>query len=197
MLGEILVTEKQNQPINPSENPTESTDAPETIRRGPPVQVSEEVLNERGLSTLSLAESIIGKSVTSSGGREDLPWLLINPSQVSEIANKFRDDSSLQMDLLHCLFAVDYIGHIELNYILFSIQNNRKLILKVHLDPEMPSIKTITHLWTAAAWYERETHDLFGVKFEGNDDLEPLLLYEGFEGYPGLKSFPLHDYKEY
>ena len=52
-------------------------------------------------------------------------------------------------------------------------------------------------LWAAAAWYERETHDLFGVVFQGNDDLEPLLLYEGFEGHPGLKSFPLNDYDEY
>ena len=101
------------------------------------------------------------------------------------------------MDKLPCLFAVDYIDHIELNYILFSIKRDHKLIVKTKLDSENPVINTVTHLWQAAAWYERETHDLFGVVFTGNDDLAPLLLYEGFEGYPGLKSFPLHDYEEY
>ena len=59
------------------------------------------------------------------------------------------------------------------------------------------AIATVTDLWEAASWYERETHDLFGVEFAGNPDLSPLLLYEGFEGHPGLKSFPLHDYEEW
>ena len=46
-------------------------------------------------------------------------------------------------------------------------------------------------------WFEREGHDLFGVVFQGHPNLAPLLLYEGFEGYPGRKSFPFHEYSEY
>ena len=65
------------------------------------------------------------------------------------------------------------------------------------MPAENPVADSVTGLWVAAGWYERETHDLFGVVFEGNPDLSPLLLYEGFEGYPGLKSFPLHDYEEW
>ena len=46
----------------------------------------------------------------------------------------------------------------------------------------------------AAEWYEREARDLFGVEFDGNPDAAPLLLYEGFEGFPGRKEFPFYEY---
>ena len=82
-------------------------------------------------------------------------------------------------------------------YVLYSTTNNRKAILKADLPAESPAIATVTDLWEAATWFERETHDLFGVDFPGNSDLSPLLLYEGFEGHPGLKSYPLHDYEEW
>jgi NADH-quinone oxidoreductase subunit C len=55
----------------------------------------------------------------------------------------------------------------------------------------------VTSVWRAADWYEREAHDLFGVHFEGHPDLSPLLLYEGFEGYPGRKEYPFNDYQEF
>ena len=69
--------------------------------------------------------------------------------------------------------------------------------MKTDLPYENPSLPTLTEIWRAADWYEREAHDLFGVEFEGHPDLSPLLLYEGFEGHPGLKEFPFHDYDEY
>ena len=95
------------------------------------------------------------------------------------------------------MLAVDYETRIELNYILMSLGERHKFILKVDLDPAAAEVQTVTDLWEAAGWYERETHDLFGVTFAGNEDLEPLLLFEGFEGHPGLKSFPFHDYEDW
>ena len=58
-------------------------------------------------------------------------------------------------------------------------------------------LPTVTGVWGGADWYERESNDLFGVRFEGHPNLVPLLLYEDFEGYPGRKSFPFHDYDEW
>ena len=55
----------------------------------------------------------------------------------------------------------------------------------------------MTSVWRGANWFEREAHDLFGVVFNGHPDLRPLLLYEGFEGYPGRKEFPSHEYTEW
>ena len=166
-------------------------------RRGPPIEVAEEVLDERGEETAALLKRVVATYVLDSGGRGDIPWVRVAPENLVESARRCRDDGQLGMDLLHCLLAVDYVERIELDYILFSLEGDRKAILKVDLPPEEPTIETVGGLWEAANWYERETHDLFGVVFTGNPDLSPLLLYEGFEGHPGLKSFPLHDYEEW
>jgi len=55
----------------------------------------------------------------------------------------------------------------------------------------------VTGIWRSANWYEREAHDLFGVEFKGHPNLLPLLLYDEFEGFPGRKSFPFHEYDEW
>jgi len=99
--------------------------------------------------------------------------------------------------MLHCLLAVDYREHIQVVYILFSLSLGHKSMLKVNVDESHPQVPSLVGLWEAAGWYEREAHDLFGVEFEGNPNLTPLLLYEGFEGFPGRRSFPFHEYKEY
>ena len=69
--------------------------------------------------------------------------------------------------------------------------------MKISIPYDDPRIDSVTGIWRAANWFERESHDLYGVVFEGHPNLEPLLLYEDFEGYPGRKSFPFHEYKEW
>jgi NADH-quinone oxidoreductase subunit C len=155
------------------------------------------ILNDWGRAVGSELEKVIAPHALNSGGRDDLPWVEIEPEHILSVAELCRDDPTLQMDLLHCLFAVDYETSIQVVYILFSITLNKKVMLKVNVDPENPHVPSVTSVWEAASWYERETHDLFGVVFEGNSNLTPLLLYDGFPGFPGRKNFPLHDYKEY
>ena len=95
---------------------------------------------------------------------------------------------------------VDYAeasGEMEINYHLWSLGRRHKLVVKSRLPEDAPVAPTVTGVWTGANWYERECHDLFGVVFEGHPGLEPLLLYDGFEGFPGRKSFPFHDYDEW
>jgi NADH-quinone oxidoreductase subunit C len=76
-------------------------------------------------------------------------------------------------------------------YHLLSISNNNRIRVKVYLSDEPPVIKSITSLWTAANWYEREAFDLFGILFEGHPDLRRLLSNYGFIGHPFRKDFPL------
>ena len=76
-------------------------------------------------------------------------------------------------------------------YHLLSISNNNRIRVKVYLSDEPPVIKSITSLWTAANWYEREAFDLFGILFEGHPDLRRLLSDYGFIGHPFRKDFPL------
>ena len=180
----------------------EQTPNPEGAKRpaahaGPPVETAAEELNEQGRITARALERVAATFAVDSGGRDDIPWVLVRPENLHAVAERCRDDRELRMDMLHCLLAVDYVEQVQVVYILFSMQTGRKTMLKVDLPAESPAVQTVTDLWEAASWYERETHDLFGVTFTGNDDLAPLLLFEGFEGHPGLKSFPLHDYEEW
>ncbi|MEX2598080.1 MAG: NADH-quinone oxidoreductase subunit C [Dehalococcoidia bacterium] len=160
-------------------------------------QAAASPLNDRGRQTARALQRVASSFAQESGGRDDIPWVRLPAERLHDVAERCKDDRELRMDMLHCLFAVDYVERIEVDYILVSIATDRKVMLKVDLPPEGSSVGTVTDLWQAATWFERETHDLFGVTFDGNDDLEPLLLFDGFEGYPGRKSFPLHDYEEW
>ena len=113
------------------------------------------------------------------------------------IAKIIKFDSRLDCDYLRCLSAVDYKDRIEIVYHLSSLEKRHKLILKTSLTPEYPTISSVVSVWPGSNWFEREAHDLYGVEFENHPSLLPLLLYEGFEGHPGLKSFPFHEYNEW
>jgi NADH-quinone oxidoreductase subunit C len=166
-------------------------------RRGPPIVVAEEVLNERGETTALLLAKIVGADAVESGGRDDIPWVRVEADKLHDVAERCRDDVDLRMDMLHCELAVDWVERIQMIYALYSVANDRRVVLRVDLPADTPEVATVSDLWIAAGWYERETHDLFGVEFTGNPDMTPLLLYEGFDGHPGLKSYPLHDYEEW
>ena len=71
------------------------------------------------------------------------------------------------------------------------------MVVKTNVPPDEPQVPTVVTVWSGADWFEREAHDLFGVVFQDHPNLIPLLLYDGFEGHPGLKSFPYHEYEEW
>lgn len=85
----------------------------------------------------------------------------------------------------------------EINYHLFSTVHRDRLRLKVLLSEDSPTVSTVTHVWRTADWHERETFDLFGVKFEGHPDLRRILLPSEFDGHALRKDFPLRGYEPY
>lgn len=96
--------------------------------------------------------------------------------------------------------AVDSVGHLESTqegfrfavvYHLLSIQHNQRLRVKVRLDADQPIIDSVTSVWNGANWFEREAFDLFGILFDGHDDLRRILTDYGFIGHPFRKDFPL------
>ena len=62
--------------------------------------------------------------------------------------------------------------------------------LKMRVPESAPVVPTLRGLYGSAGYMERECHDMYGIVFEGNDDLRPILLYEGFEGHPLRKDYP-------
>jgi NADH-quinone oxidoreductase subunit C len=85
----------------------------------------------------------------------------------------------------------------EVNYHLFSTTKFHRLRLKVVLSEEDASVPTVTNVWRTANWHERETFDMFGVRFEGHPDLRRILLPDDWQGHALRKDFPLRGYEPY
>ncbi|MFM8675794.1 MAG: NADH-quinone oxidoreductase subunit C, partial [Burkholderiaceae bacterium] len=80
---------------------------------------------------------------------------------------------------------------------LLSVELNQRLRLRVFCpDDDFPVVASATPIWTAAGWYEREAFDLYGIVFEGHDDLRRILTDYGFVGHPFRKDFPVSGYVE-
>jgi NADH-quinone oxidoreductase subunit C len=109
-----------------------------------------------------------------------------------------RDEPNLQFKQLIDICGVDYperADRFEVVYHLLSLKHNMRLRVKVTTDEQTP-VPTVTNLFSAANWYEREVFDLYGVSFEGHPDLRRLLTDYNFQGYPMRKDFPLTGYVE-
>lgn len=127
-----------------------------------------------------LAEAFPG-SVTAI----DKDSMIVENKQLLQVATYLKDTDGLEFDYLTVMTAVDYIDYFEIVYRLVSMKNNQSLILKTRLyTRDDPTVASVTTLWRAAYYQEREIFDLLGIKFEGHSDLRRLLLWEGFEGYP-------------
>ena len=118
-----------------------------------------------------------------------------------EAATLLRDAPGLAFEQLMDLCGVDYSSYRDeprdgprfcVVTHLLSLTHNWRLRLKVFCpDDEFPQLPTLTEVWSAANWYEREAFDLFGILFDGHVDLRRLLTDYGFIGHPFRKDFPV------
>jgi NADH-quinone oxidoreductase subunit C len=107
---------------------------------------------------------------------------------------KFLKEKPYDFAMLLDLTCVDYLGQqdrFEMVYHLFSLSNNLRLRIKIRLPDEEPSIDSLTSVWKNANWLEREVYDMFGIHFGGHPYLRRLFMYDGFEGHPLRKDYPL------
>ena len=171
--------------------------ASERPRRHPEPEQAEAALDEKGQALASLLERTLTEFQPEIGAAVDEVVVTVQPEQVIEVGHKLRDDPETTCDYLRCLSVVDYEDRIQVVYHLYSLEKNHHMVVKTNVpydDLHLPSVITV---WPGADWYEREGHDLFGVVFDGHPNLAPLILYEGFEGYPGRRSYPINDYREW
>lgn len=106
----------------------------------------------------------------------------------------FLKDKPQDYAMLLDLTCVDHRGEkprFEMVYHLFSLAGRARLRIKARLDENDLQIASLTSLWKNAHWLEREVYDLFGVHFEGHPDLRRIFMYDGFEGHPLRKDYPL------
>jgi NADH/F420H2 dehydrogenase subunit C len=130
---------------------------------------------------------ITGQAVAPKTMKGDFLGIEVDRSNLVAVCRFLRDQ--LSFDLLACISGVDMLDHLETVYHLRSISRNQLLQIKVRLDHEKPEVDSVVSVWPTANWLERETYDMFGIRFAGHPDLRRMLLDDDFEGYPLLKSF--------
>jgi NADH-quinone oxidoreductase subunit C len=124
--------------------------------------------------------------------------LTVEAGRLIETATYLRDDPAHLFVCFTDLTAVDYPARekrFDVVTHLLSPKHNRRIRLKVAADEAVP-VPSLTGLYPAANWYEREAYDLFGVVFSGHPDLRRILTDYGFDGHPLRKDFPMTGYVE-
>ena len=122
------------------------------------------------------------------------PTIYIARDAVGTAARALRERRDLGFSLLAELTAVDFWPReprYELVYILVSPEQRHRLRLKVRLHADDAHVVTVSDVWPAANWLEREVWDLFGIAFDGHPDPRRLLMPEDWEGYPLRKDYPV------
>jgi NADH-quinone oxidoreductase subunit C len=110
-----------------------------------------------------------------------------------ELMKLLRNEKTFNYDLLLDIAGIDRLPdepRFELVYVLFSLEHNRRLIVKLKVDIS-DSVPSMTGIWKSADWPEREVFDLLGINFSGHPDLRRILTWDNFEGHPLRKDFPL------
>lgn len=154
-------------------------------------------LSQSRRDLLDLSQQVLQEFHPQPGVLGDLPQITVESADILRVCRLAKDDPGLDFKLLLCQAAVDYLERIQMVYFLHSLEHEHTLVVKTEVPYDALRLPSVTSVWHAAEWYEREAHDLFGVEFEGHPDLSPLLLYEGFEGYPGRKEYPFYEYQEF
>jgi NADH-quinone oxidoreductase subunit C len=126
--------------------------------------------------------------------------VLVSAQDYHAAALLLRESVGCQFEQMMDLCAVDYSTYGDGRYEgprycvvvhLLSVSLNQRVRLKVFAaDDDMPVLDSINDIWNSANWFEREAFDLFGVVFEGHDDLRRILTDYGFIGHPFRKDFP-------
>ncbi len=144
---------------------------------------------------------VLGDNITASALRLDELTLTIKPQNFIASATALRDHADLQFSELIDLCGMDYSGYGDgawdgarfcVVYHLLSIKNNFRVRLKVFAaEDDFPVVDSVTGVWAGANWYEREAFDLYGIVFQGHNDLRRILTDYGFVGHPFRKDFPI------
>ena len=120
---------------------------------------------------------------------------IVKREGILEVASFLKNDPGSQMDMLMDLFGVDFLHweekalRFEVVYNLYSTVKNHRLFVKIGIPEKDPIAPSVTSVWPAANWYEREAWDMFGVSFKGHPNQKRILMYEEFKGHPLRKDY--------
>ena len=145
--------------------------------------------------TPSLLFDTLQQHLVPGAGRATLSHgvlvFVLAPDELVSTVGKLRD--AFGFDLFLDVTAVDWLGkspRFEVVHHFYSTAHKVRVRLKTRVPEADPSVDSLVPLYGSAAFMERECHDMYGIRFRGNADLRPILLYEGFVGHPLRKDYP-------
>jgi NADH-quinone oxidoreductase subunit C len=154
----------------------------------------------------ALLEAELGPSIKALVLDRGELTLTVKAADYLAVAQQLRDHPALKFEQLLDLCGVDYSSYKDqpwdgLRFCavshLLSITNNWRLRLKVFCpEDDLPSVASVTPVWNSANWFEREAFDLYGILFDGHEDLRRILTDYGFIGHPFRKDFPTSGHVE-
>ncbi len=153
----------------------------------------------QGLAS-SLQKALGGRILTLTERLDELT-LVVRDKDWLDAAQILRDHPELRFEQLSDVCGMDYSEYRDgqwdgrrfaVVYHLLSVSLNQRIRVRVFAsDDEYPVVDSVMNLWSTANWYEREAFDLYGIVFNGHDDLRRILTDYGFVGHPFRKDFPL------
>ncbi|MGX9220308.1 NADH-quinone oxidoreductase subunit C [Massilia varians] len=158
------------------------------------------------LETLELAlKNALGEGAAIKQALGEVT-VVVKAADYIKTMQALRDDPALRFEQMIDLCGVDYSQYGEGTWDgprfavvvhLLSVANNWRVRVRTFCaDDDMPMVESITPIWRAANWFEREAFDLFGILFDGHGDLRRILTDYGFIGHPFRKDFPITGYVE-
>lgn len=124
--------------------------------------------------------------------------IVVDRTHIREACALLRGHTEFPFEFLSDVTCVDWYPsepRFEVIYHLLSISKKERVRLKVRLDGSSPVVESITAVWPAANYFEREVFDLFGVRFTGHPYLRRILMPEDWEGNPLRKDYPVEGYR--
>ncbi|BBE16593.1 NADH-ubiquinone oxidoreductase chain C [Aquipluma nitroreducens] len=150
---------------------------------------------ERDHLVVSKLSNRFGSAIESHEVLSDMLCITAQKELIPSIFLFLRDDLELQYNFLTTLCGMHYPETEQLGvvYHVQSFVNNHRIRIKTVTELKEPNIPTITTIWPAANWMEREAYDFFGILFEGHPNLKRILNMDEMTGFPLRKEFPLED----
>ena len=144
------------------------------------------------------AEALPDIEMKASQGLTDV-IIEISRDDITKVMETAKSDPRLDLKFLRCLFGVDLMEEgLDVVYQLLSYEKDHEVVVKTRLPADDPRVASVTPIWKAATWHERETRDMFGITFEGHPHLVPLLLPEDMtDHFPLRKDNPLAEIEEW
>lgn len=144
---------------------------------------------------LSFLNEQFPDTVLSTETQYDMDVIHLKSESVTDIIQALKNHPGFSFEYLTTMCGIHYPDkkQMAIMYQLHSLSNNSRLRLKVFLPDDQPRIKSLTTVFRAANWMEREAYDFYGIHFEGHPDLRRILNVENMIAHPMRKEFPLED----